>query len=70
MAVSGLFKKSNKDGQSKTCKFCRQHVWWHIFNRRWYDVGGESLHVDNCPRRKKHYHDEAMDAAESRRQQR
>ena len=67
--MSSVFRKSNKDGQPKTCKFCRQHVWWHVVERRWYDVGGETLHVDNCERRKKHYHNEAMNAAESQRQQ-
>ncbi len=67
--MADVFKKSNKDGQLKTCKFCRQPVWWHSILGRWYDVGGESLHINNCERRKKHHHNESMNAAESRRQQ-
>lgn len=64
-----VFKKVNvKDGKPKTCKFCNAEVWWHTIEGRWYDVGGETLHVENCERRQEHYHNEAMTNAETRRQ--
>ena len=62
------FATHNGNGTPKTCKFCRKPVWWHKDENRWYDPGGEKYHVDSCPRRKKHFHDRAMDAAETRRQ--
>jgi len=62
------FKKANKDGTPKTCKFCHKEVWWDTIDCRWYDVGGETLHVENCLLRQEHFHNEAMNAAEVRRQ--
>ena len=65
--MSSEFKTHNPDGTEKTCKFCHQAVWWHRFESRWYDPGGEFLHVESCPLRKQFYHDQAMDSAEARR---
>jgi hypothetical protein len=65
-----MFAKTNKDGTPKRCKFCHEEVWWHGVSARWYNTDGETLHVETCPRRAKHYHDRAMDGAESRRQRR
>lgn len=63
-----VFKKVNvKDGKPKTCKFCHAEVWWHSIEGRWYNVGGESLHVDSCPLRQEHYKNKALDSAEVRR---
>jgi len=67
--VSSHFSKINKkDGKPKTCKFCHAEVWWHETEGRWYDVGGETLHVENCELRREHYKREAASSAESRRQ--
>jgi len=64
-----VWKKTNaKDGSPKTCKFCHSEVWWHVIESRWYEVGGESLHVDNCELRREHFKNESAIAAESRRQ--
>ena len=66
--MTDLFKKVNvKDGKPKTCKFCHAEVWWHSLEGRWYEVGGETLHVENCELRREHFKNEAMNAAESRR---
>lgn len=65
MAVE--FAKTNAGGSPKTCKFCHVAVWWHYNERRWYDVGGKTLHVENCPRRAKHYREVAAEAADLRR---
>lgn len=62
-----IFKTHNKDGSEKTCKFCHKPVWWNQIESRWYDPGGETLHVESCELRKQHFHDKAMDAAEQRR---
>lgn len=60
-------KVNKKDGSPKTCKFCHAEVWWNEENHRWYDVGGEVLHVESCKLRREHYKNEASNAAESRR---
>jgi hypothetical protein len=63
-----MWKKTNvKDGSPKTCKFCHSEVWWNVIEGRWYDVGGKTLHVENCELRREHFKNEAMNAAESRR---
>ena len=62
------WKKTNQDGTPKTCKFCHCEVWWDTGKRRWYNTDGETLHVETCELRKQHYHNAAMDAAETRRQ--
>ena len=67
--VFSNFLTANKDGSPKTCKFCHQPVWWHRFESRWYDVGGESLHVESCKLRQDHFRQYALDLAESKRQQ-
>lgn len=64
-----MFKKTNQDGTPKQCKFCHQNVWWHVIEGRWYDIGGEKLHVDSCPLRAEHFRHKALDRAESRRKQ-
>lgn len=67
--ASGVFEKVNRrDGKQKTCKFCGCAVWWDVIESRWYDAGGHVLHVDTCDRSKQHYHNQAMDNAETRRQ--
>ena len=63
-----FFKKTNADGSPKLCKFCREPVWWNNSENRWYDVGGQTLHVDNCERAKTHYRNAALDRAEAQRQ--
>jgi len=69
--MSDVFQKVNvKDGKPKTCKFCHAEVWWHSIERRWYDIGGETLHVENCGRCREHYRNEAILNAETRRRQR
>ena len=64
------FKTRNKDGTRKECKFCHQHVWWEKAEGRWYDPDGITLHVETCELRREHFHNQAMDAAEQRRQTR
>lgn len=61
------FKSTNADGSPKTCKFCHEPVWWDVLNCRWYNPGGEVLHVTTCERSAKFHHDKGMDSAESRR---
>lgn len=61
------FKRTLKDGSAIKCKFCHSPVWWNQIEGRMYDVGGESLHVDNCALRQLHFHNRALDSAESRR---
>lgn len=63
-----MFKKTKKDGKPLTCKFCHAELWWNVFESRWYDVGGETLHVENCELRREHFRRSSLDAAESRRQ--
>lgn len=58
---------NKRDGSPKECKFCHEHVWWHRFERRWYNPGGMVLHVETCELRQKHFHDKALDGAEARR---
>lgn len=60
-------KVNKKDGSAKTCKFCHAEVWWNTIERRWYDVGGIALHVENCNLSREYYKTEAAHAAESRR---
>lgn len=64
------FAKTNADGTPKTCKFCHKPVWFETDKRRWYNVGGETLHVENCPRRATHYRNRALAGAEVRRRKR
>lgn len=66
--MSGRFKTKDRHGKPLTCKFCHAETWYDCLAARWYDVGGKSLHVDNCERRKAHYHNEAMERHEKRRQ--
>jgi len=66
--MSDDFKKTNAKGKPLTCKFCHAEVWWHTIEGRWYDVGGEALHIENCELRREHYKREAASSAESRRQ--
>lgn len=61
-------KQSNAKGQPLRCKFCHEVVWFDEGSWRWYDVGGETLHVDNCKLRREYYKNEARISAESRRQ--
>jgi len=69
MSELEIWKKTNvKDGSPKTCKFCHAEVWWGAIKRRWYDVGGKTLHVENCKLGQDHFRSEAMNAAEARRQ--
>lgn len=58
---------NKKDGQPKKCKFCGEHVWWDWMEGRWYNPGGEQLHVETCQRSQEHYHNEAMTNAETKR---
>ncbi len=62
--------KMNKDGSAKECKFCHATVWWHRYESRWYDEGGETLHVENCKLRQEFFHNQALDGNESQRQKR
>lgn len=61
---------NKRDGKPKTCKFCKQPVWWHRFESRWYDVGGEKLHVESCALRRKYFKNESLDREEQQRQRR
>jgi hypothetical protein len=61
------FKTHNSDGTPKTCKFCHCEVWWDKIESRWYDVGGETLHVQSCGLSREHYHNVALDKAEQHR---
>lgn len=61
-------KKTNAKGQPLTCKFCHSEVWFHEGSRRYYNVGGETLHVENCETRRAFYKAQAAESAESRRQ--
>lgn len=49
------FATKNRDGTAKTCEFCGAAVWWHWSHKRWYDPGGEVLHVQTCAQRQKHF---------------
>ena len=64
------FRKNNADGSPKKCKFCGENVWWHDFERRWFNVGGESLHSATCETSQMHYHEKALDSAEIKRSRR
>lgn len=61
-------KKTNSKGQPLTCKFCHSEVWLDENDRRYYDVGGETLHVENCDLRKQFFKNRAAENAENRRQ--
>ena len=61
-----MFKTHNANGMPKRCKFCNEEVWWNIFERRWYEVGGEHLH--ECERSKNHYSQESFETQEQKRQ--
>jgi len=61
------FKTHNPDGTPKACKFCHCAVWLDKITSRWYDVGGKTLHVENCRLSREHYHNVALDTAEQRR---
>ena len=67
MVYETFAKVNKKDGKPKTCKFCHAEGWWHNAEGRWYDVGGETLHVENCELRREYYKNEAAISAESRR---
>ena len=62
------FRKNNADGTQKTCKFCHAPVWWHEQKARWYEPGGETLHVKNCEIGKRFHKDEALQRSELQRQ--
>lgn len=64
------FSASKANGETRTCKFCHADVWLHKIEGRYYDVGGETVHIDNCKRKQEHFRSMAMDAAETRRQKR
>jgi hypothetical protein len=49
------------------CKFCRKDVMWNIGDCRVYEADGKTPHVNNCPRRKAHFHSEALTRAEAKR---
>ena len=58
-------KEKDKDG---VCRFCGSRVRYSKITKRVYEVGdGRILHVENCPKRARHYHEKAMDAAEEER---
>lgn len=64
------FKKTKADGSPILCKFCKKPTWYDQVHNRVYDVGGETLHVDNCPARRAHYRNTALDNAEAKRKDR
>ncbi len=59
--IVGVHKEIN-------CKFCRQKVWYNKITSRVCEVGTDTLHVENCPRRRAHYKGFAAENAEARRQ--
>ena len=65
-----IWKKKNKDGSPKVCKFCKQPVWWHTLEGRWYEPDGNTLHVTNCELRQQHFRDLAADTAQQQRNRR
>lgn len=64
----GFIKVNAKDGQPKRCKFCGAEVWYHQLKGRWYDAGGQTLHVENCEESKTHHRHLALERHEARRQ--
>jgi hypothetical protein len=58
--MSDLFKPSK-------CKFCRKDVLFDRVFGRVYEADKKTLHVENCERRQKFYHSQAMDKAEAKR---
>ena len=68
MSRDNSFKKAWPNGKPVKCKFCHKEVWWHTIERRYYDVGGETFHVENCELRKEYHKKQAADTAEARRQ--
>ena len=59
--------RAKKNGDPILCKFCKKPVWFDAMARRVYEVGGEVLHVENCPRRRAHYKQASSDSAQVQR---
>lgn len=61
--------RRSESGKIIECKFCRRAVWWDASNRM-FEIVGDELHVDHCPRRQAHFKGLANNAAENQRKAR
>ncbi len=62
--------KRSDNGKIIECKFCRRAVWMNLTDHRVFEIVGDELHVDNCPRRQAHFKGLANNAAENQRKAR
>lgn len=37
-----------RTGLPKTCRYCGTEIWWHLTEHKWYNPGGQGLHIDTC----------------------
>lgn len=57
-------------GKMSECKFCHKPVWFDRIMSRFFEPEGNVLHADVCEKRKAHFHQRALQDAETRRQRR
>ena len=62
--------KRSQTGKIIECKFCRRAVWMNLIDNRVFEIVGDELHVDHCPRRQAHFKGLANNAAENQRKAR
>lgn len=55
------------EGEDLTCQFCHAKTWFAVVSGRVYDVGGKTLHVENCEKRKAFYKQQGLRNAQLRR---
>ena len=68
--MTPIFLEVHEDGTPITCKFCHKQIWWDKLGDRVYDVGGLTLHVENCSLRREHFRQQAFERSEAQRQRR
>jgi len=66
--MSGRKKYTKTDcGKTIECKFCRRAVWWDKIAGAAFELIGDELHIDHCPRRKAHMSNQASMTAQNKR---